>query len=336
MILAKVFDRLIGNEQTRKVLYRAALNKTFSHAYMICGPDGSGKKTLTEEFISSVLCTGDASLSFPCRECQNCIKIRKRISPDVKFIVPLPDNKTIGVKAVREALEDLFVLPNDGDFKFYVIENAELLTPAAQNCLLKSLEDPPRFVIFILLAPSSEIFLDTVISRVRLINMQKITKSQAEEYFDRFIGKGDKARFLSLTASFGGTIGRAADIFDGGDSSEIKNLENAKKLLNLILSPSDKIAGSDISKFLTGSNAEAKKTLITLDELLSDVVRYKMNPKIPPDYFTSYDEIPGIKKLTLKRLTGLCDVTKDAIAKIDRSVNFKNMMQFLANEYGKC
>ena len=146
------FTDILGNEDAKSRLFKAITRGTLPHAHIIVGPVGSGKKTMAKAIAAAVNCANIDSdeHSLPCGVCNNCRRIKEDIFPDIKFLGKSNGKATIGVEDTREFREDMFLSATEAAHKFYVIENAESLTSAAQNALLKVLEEPPKNVHIIL------------------------------------------------------------------------------------------------------------------------------------------------------------------------------------------
>lgn len=138
------------------------LPQTLSHAYLITGGSEDSRKELALRMASAYLCTGHP---VPCGVCRHCGKVQKGIHPDVQWVGPEGDRREITVDQARGLRADLYVTPNEGARKVYLIAPADALNPAAQNALLKILEDGPAYGAFLLLAEQPGRLLETVRSR---------------------------------------------------------------------------------------------------------------------------------------------------------------------------
>ena len=139
------FQRLLGNRETALRLSDAIASGTLPHALLLVGPRGSGKHTLATEIAAAANCERKGvSDSLPCGVCSSCKRIYDRNFPDVSYLERASGKATIGVDELREFREDMFLSSTESEFKFYIIEEGDLLTPAAQNALLKVLEEPPK------------------------------------------------------------------------------------------------------------------------------------------------------------------------------------------------
>ena len=166
------FDAVLGNGRLKENLQSALEKGRTSHFYLLSGPEGSGKHTLARHLAAALLCSGDKK---PCLGCNACRKVLSGLHPDV-ITVDDPEKKTVPVDLIRRIREDLFVRPNEGEKKIYLFPRAQDLGLPGQNALLKVLEEPPKYGVFLLLADNPEKLLPTVRSRcveLRLLPLEE-------------------------------------------------------------------------------------------------------------------------------------------------------------------
>ena len=157
---------LFNRTEKEKLLSEIASGK-LSHAYLIEGGEGCGNTYFARFAAAAVLCTGDKP---PCGKCPSCVKALAGSHPDLFYFSP--DKKaSMGVETVRDIKKSLFFMPNDGDRKVYIIDDAQKMTVQAQNALLKFIEEPPASVLFFIVADKKESLLPTVVSRTRIISL---------------------------------------------------------------------------------------------------------------------------------------------------------------------
>ena len=167
------FEQVIGQKLAVSHLQNALRTGRISQAYLISGEKGAGKMKLALAFAAALLCgqkeerDGNAE---PCGKCHSCIQIQSGNHPDVVIVTNERagiSSKTgvLGVQLARFVQSDAQVKPYSGPYKIYIIPNAENLNQQAQNALLKTLEDPPAYAVFLLLARNTSVFLPTVLSR---------------------------------------------------------------------------------------------------------------------------------------------------------------------------
>ena len=143
-----------------------ALPKPLSHAYLITGGSGNSRAVLIKRMTAAYLCQEDDP---PCGRCRPCRKVEAGTHPDVSRTTPAPDKQEITVEQIRSLRADAYIRPNEGKRKVYVVSPADAMNPAAQNALLKVLEEGPSYAAFLLSAGQPGKLLDTVRSRCELL-----------------------------------------------------------------------------------------------------------------------------------------------------------------------
>lgn len=172
------FDGLLGNEAMKKRLSASLHEGKTSHCYLICGPEGSGKHTLASLLAQGLQCEGS---NVPCGVCNACRKVQNGIHPDV-IIVDDPEKKSVQVELSRQVQADAYVRPNEGKKKIYLIPRAQLMTTEAQNALLKLIEEPPHYAVFLFLTTNVDALLPTVRSRSAELRMEPVPWQQAAQW----------------------------------------------------------------------------------------------------------------------------------------------------------
>lgn len=204
------FSQLLGNEQLKSRLSGALLQGKTSHCYLVCGPEGSGKYTLAKLLCAALQCTSQEQL--PCRHCSHCHKVFHGIHPDV-IVVDDDSKKMLPVDQIRDVCGDVHLLPNEGGKKIYLFPHAEKLSPAGQNTLLKSLEEPPAYAVFLLLTPNPGLLLPTVRSRCAELHLSPLPQQLiVQELEQRVPGHSPEAY---RQAAVCGYLGQAASSLDG-------------------------------------------------------------------------------------------------------------------------
>ena len=169
-------ERLLGNAALKASLGSAFRADRISHSYLISGPAGSGKHTLAAILAAAMQCT--AGERRPCGVCLQCRKVFDNVHPDV-ITVDDPEKKTVPVDLIRRARSDLYILPNEGRRKVYVIPRANDMNANAQNALLKVMEEPPSYGAFLLLSDNPEKLLPTIRSRCVSLRLSPLSAAEA-------------------------------------------------------------------------------------------------------------------------------------------------------------
>ncbi len=208
-------ERLLGNERLKQSLSATFAADRLSHSWLITGPVGSGKRTLARILAAAMQCT--AGSSRPCGTCLACRKVFDGVHPDV-ITVDDPDKKTVTVDQIRRARTDLYIRPNEGRRKIYLIPRANDMNANAQNALLKVMEEPPEYGAFLLLSDSAEKLLPTIRSRCVCLQMSPLEEKEALPALSRaFPGKDREALHAAWLRS-GGWYGQALALLQAGQS----------------------------------------------------------------------------------------------------------------------
>ena len=170
------FDNLIGQEHIRDTLKNALASDKIAHAYLFTGPRGTGK-TSTAKILAKALNCVNGPTPHPCNQCPNCDKITTGASMDV-LEVDAASNR--GIDEIRDLRETIKFAPVDGRFKVYIIDEVHMLTTEAFNALLKTLEEPPSHVIFILATTEPHKIPATIHSRCQRYDFRRIALAEIE------------------------------------------------------------------------------------------------------------------------------------------------------------
>ena len=190
------FSTLLGNERLKENLTRSLKKGHIAHFYLISGPEGSGKHTLAHLLSAAILCEGTEP---PCMSCHACRRVLEDIHPDVIWVED-KDKKTVTVDLMRQARADAFIRPNEAAYKIYVIPRAQDMRLEAQNALLKILEEPPEYAVFLLLTDNPNKMLPTIRSRCTALNLNALPEETLESALERSGGFLGQAKVLMTQA----------------------------------------------------------------------------------------------------------------------------------------
>lgn len=220
-----MFEKIIGNDTIKEELKQTVkLNKVL-HSYLFLGTSGIGKKMIAREFAKMILCIEDEKY---CNNCKSCIEFDSGNNPD--FLEIEPDGTSIKIEQIRQMQRKIIEAPIISDKKVYIINDADLMTLEAQNCLLKTLEEPPEFVTIILIGSKEGNFLSTIKSRCTIIKFQNIEKEQIKQYLENNYEMSNISE--DMLEIFNGSIGKAEKLKDKHElySKIVEIISDIKKL----------------------------------------------------------------------------------------------------------
>ncbi|MED4532304.1 DNA polymerase III subunit gamma/tau [Metabacillus fastidiosus] len=232
------FHDVVGQEHITRTLQNALLHNKFSHAYLFSGPRGTGKTSAAKIFAKTVNCE-NAPVSEPCNECAACRGITDGSISDVIEIDAASNN---GVDEIRDIRDKVKFAPSAVKYKVYIVDEVHMLSIGAFNALLKTLEEPPKHVIFILATTEPHKIPLTIISRCQRFDFRRITAQSIVGRMEEII-RGQQVEVESAAMSI---IARAAD---GG-------MRDALSLLDQAISFSDEKVTLEDALLITGSVAQ--------------------------------------------------------------------------------
>lgn len=172
------FNNIIGNNNVKEILNKSLNNNTVLHSYMFIGKPGIGKKMIAKEFAKKILC--EKQNDEDCNECKSCIEFLTENHPDFNIIEP--EGKNIKIEQIRTMQSKIIEKPIVSQKKVYIINDADLMTKEAQNCLLKTLEEPPNYIVIILIVDNESKMLTTIKSRCMKLSFEKISDEEIKKY----------------------------------------------------------------------------------------------------------------------------------------------------------
>ena len=300
------FEKIRGQRFAKKYLSNSIKSNMISHAYMFEGPSGVGKNTMARELAATLL------------EMENLFN-----SPD--YIEITPDGNSIKIAQIRKLQSDILVKPYKS-YKIYVIDEAQKMTVEAQNALLKTLEEPPKYAIIILITNNKESLLDTIKSRCEIIKFTPIPLVEVADYLTQ-IGV-DKNR-ASLLANFSrGSMQKAIELSESEDFHIMR--DEVQKYVETFLT------GSMLDIMDIQSSIEKYKDNITnvLDLLVNyfrDIMMVKEN--VDSSMIINLDRLVFIKnmrtKITYSQLSKIIDIIEETKNKLRSNCNFNISIQVM-------
>ena len=220
------FKDIVGHEQIIEHLKTAIEMGKVSHAYILNGPDLSGKMMIAEAFARALLC--EKQDPDGCGECRSCRQSDDRNNPDIIYVKHDKPN-TISVDDIRTQLNnDIVIKPYSNQYKIYIVDEAEKMNQQAQNALLKTIEEPPAYAVIMLLTTNADSFLQTIRSRCITLNLKSVKNDVIKSYL--MTEKKIPDYQADVCAAFAqGVVGKAIKLASSDDFNELK--ESALSLI---------------------------------------------------------------------------------------------------------
>ncbi|MGN1168276.1 MAG: DNA polymerase III subunit delta' [Lachnospiraceae bacterium] len=319
------FKDVVGHKDIIQYIRNAVTAGQVSHAYILNGERGSGKKMLANLFATTLLC--EEKGPDPCNNCHSCKQANSGNHPDIIRVTHEKPN-TISVDDIREQVNNtVAVKPYQGPYKIYIIDRAELMTPQAQNALLKTIEEPPEYAVFLLLTENAELLLPTINSRCVMLKLRNIKDTLIKRHLMEHLHVPDYKADV-CTAFAQGNVGRAIMLANSEHFNEIK--DEAVQLLKYIHE-------MELNEVIAAiNNITTYKLEITdyLDIIMiwyRDILLYKATKEIDKVVFK--DQINSIKEQAkISSYEGIETILKSlekAKARLKANVNFELVMELL-------
>ena len=283
----QTFDEVAGQKHIIRTLRNALANNKIAHAYLFCGPRGTGKTTMAKLLAKALNC--EEGFGHQCNKCSNCLEIIEGSHPDVIEIDAASNN---GVEQVRDLIDKVNYLPIKGKYKVYIIDEVHMMTDNAFNALLKTLEEPPAHVIFILATTEPHEIIPTILSRCQRYDFTKVADADIEERMITVLQKEgvqyDKAAVKAIISLADGGMRDALSILDQilaysnnslrvEDVYSIFGLISNKEKIGLIQDINTGDISATLEKVKNFSEGGIDIARLTQDilEILKDVLIYK-------------------------------------------------------------
>ena len=341
--MKRAMTEIAGNRELCKRLAADIASGALSHAYILEGATGSGRKTIALNVAAATACENrfENSHPLPCLCCTSCKKILGKKSTDVIFVKD-ESKSTVGVDIARFLKEDVRIVPNDIDDKFYIIENADKMTTQAQNALLLTLEEPPSFAHFFLICNNDDSLLETIRSRAITLRTQKLSDKEIEDYITAHDTRASQMKFTSpkefnelIKASRGG-IGKALEYLEPKAWKEVKAQRDF--IRSFIF---ESLTRRSAESIITMLSKFSSKREILADELLllalavRDLIVLKKSDSSSLEFYCDPNEAIELSdKVSLSFLYTLYQSIDIAIEENKRNANVRIMIMKLAVNSG--
>lgn len=322
------FQNIIGQDQIKAHLQGALQTGKISHAYIINGEKSSGKEFIARIFAMALQC--EQGGTEPCNECHSCKQALSKNQPDIIYVSHEKPN-TIGVDDIRiQVNNDVAIKPYSSRYKVYIINEAEKMTPQAQNAILKTLEEPPEYAVILLLVANVNTLLPTILSRCVLLNMKPVRDSLMKKYLMEELQVPDYKADVCV-AFARGNVGKAKALASSEDFENVKS-----EALGLLKYVQD----MDIPEIVDAIKKVGEYKLQINDYLdilaiwYRDVLLFKATADV--NHLVFREEIQAIRKVAGRTsYEGIENVIRSldkAKKRLDANVNFDLVMELLLLE----
>lgn len=318
-------NEILGHEQIKEHFYNAILTGNISHAYILTGEAGMGRKSLAGAFALSLLC--ENSQAAPCRQCHACKQVLSGNHPDL-IRVTHEKPGSIGVDDVRHQINDTIqIRPYSSSHKIYIVDEAEKMTVQAQNALLKTIEEPPSYAVILLLTTNAEAFLPTILSRCVQLKLKPLPDAAVKEYLTGTMEVSQPQ--AEIYAAFArGNLGKAI---------HLASSEDFKLMYDEILGLLKNLKKSDISQLLEyirsikDHNLNIRDCLDFMQMWYRDVLMYKttkdINLLIFKDEYSTINAMSTVSGYDgLERILTAIDKAR---IRLDANVNTELVMELM-------
>ncbi len=324
--MMRYMSALVGNETIKDKLCSDIQADKLAHAFIIEGPRGTGKHTLAMNIAAAFACTqATRRNALPCYKCPECKKIFSGNCPDIQ-VIGCGGKATLGVDSIRFLKTDVHTVPNDLDFKLYIIEDADKMTIQAQNAFLLTLEEPPKFVRFVLLCENASLLLETVRSRAPVLRMQPISHDELRRYLIENDPRATPSVFFEelIMASHHG-IGTALEYLDDKTFAPIKRMRDlAFEFCELAASLEDARDGIMLLRRFSSKREGLSEELSTISEALTDLLMLKKSDDAPLEFYVNrFYAMDLSDRISLSSLYKLSDAVLKAQEANRRNANVR-------------
>lgn len=319
------FETFFGNKALKDTVLSRIKTGTLPHAIILEGEKGTGKKTFARLIAAALLC---GSENPPCRECIVCKNVLSNNHPDVLYCETQKHTKdNFKIETVRQIRELAFITPNQSEYKIFILAEADLMNNAAQNALLKVLEEPPSYAVFILLCERRSAFLETILSRCTVFSLEPVSEEEAVTAVESILSGPTEQEIRKCVRLVGGNIGAVIDGLKGNEL--IRANEKAVEIAEAVNHNHE----FELMKALADFESPSSKALLSaLAEPLKGVFRDALAIRCGSKPLIKVNEKSAqalADSCTKKQLFGLIEVCDELKRRLERNMNQKLLITWL-------
>ena len=319
------FQDILGNDMVKEHFKKAIENHKISHAYILTGEAGMGRKSVANAFAMTLLC--EKGGNEPCMMCHSCKQVLSGNHPDLIYVTH-EKPASIGVDEIREQINDtIMIRPYSSYYKIYIVDEAEKMTVQAQNALLKTIEEPPSYAVIILITTNQEAFLPTILSRCVQLKLKPLKDFTVKSYLTEHLNVQEKD--AEVCAAFArGNLGKAIHL---ASSEEFKELYQKVMAVIRNVGTMGIVMLLDCIREIKEQNFEIREVLDLMQLWFRDVLMYKvtkdMNLLIFKDEYKMINEMG--QKYDYAGLEQILKAIDTARVRLDANVNMELVMELL-------
>ncbi len=317
---------IIGHHHTVSLLRREVARGELAHAYLLAGPPHIGKRTLSRILAQALLCQGDDP---PCGDCDSCRRVVRRQHPDLQILDLLAQARLLGekpssghvlkIETIRKAQQGLFRRPLQADHKVIIIPEAHLMTTAAANAFLKTLEEPPPYALLLLTTTQVEDLLPTTVSRCRVVPLHLLQITEIETALQRPPWQLEPTRASLLAHLSGGRIGWAIRAHE--DPAVLEDRQETLETLQQALAGDD-LERMEIAERMARLSDQGIETLATWSTWWRDLLLLQSGASNGLTNVDRHDELAQVARVWgLAETHSALSTLQKTISALERNVN---------------